>query len=181
MTGAATDGPVLITARLRLRRPARGDLAAFHGFLGDPRAMRYWSCPAHATLGESRDFLDRTLEAAAAGLSDEFVIERDGRVIGKAGAWRLPELGFILHPDHWRQGLAREALGAVIGHLFATHALARLTADVDPGNAASLGLLAHLGFQRTGTARRTLMWGEEWRDSVYLALDRAVWAARGGS
>jgi len=180
MTGAAAGGPVLITARLRLRRPGRGDLAAFHGFLGDPRAMRYWSTPAHAGLGESRAFLDRTLEAAAAGLSDEFVIERDGRVIGKAGAWRMPELGYILHPDHWGQGLAREALGAVIGHLFATHALARLTADVDPDNAASLRLLAHLGFQRTGTAKRTLMWGEEWRDSVYLALDRTVWARRGG-
>lgn len=176
-----TAAPVLVTERLRLRRPGPGDLAAFHAFLGDARAMRYWSTPAHASLDQSRAFLDRTLEAAAAGLSDEFVIERDGRVIGKAGAWRLPELGYILHPDHWGQGLAREALGAVIDHLFAAHALPALTAEVDPRNTASLRLLHGLGFHRTGTAARTLLWGEEWCDSVYLALDRADWARRGGA
>jgi hypothetical protein len=36
-----------------------------------------------------------------------------GDVIGKAGAWALPEVGFLLHPDYWGQGLAQEAMRAV--------------------------------------------------------------------
>ena len=58
--------------------------------------------------------------------TDDFVVEPDGRAIGKAGCWRLGEIGFILHPDHWGQGLAREALEAVIPHVFATLPVDRL-------------------------------------------------------
>ena len=45
-------------------------------------------------------------------------------------------------------------------------------ADVDPRNAASLGLLRKLGFVETRHARCTIKVGEEWCDSVYLALRR---------
>lgn len=133
--------------------------------------MRYWSTPAHASLEQTRAWLDGMIAAPEAE-ADDFVIEFGGRVVGKAGAWKLPEIGFILHPDLWGRGLAREALTAVIAHLFAGHPVGRLTAETDPRNGASLGLLASLGFVETGRASRTMQWGEEWCDSVYLALER---------
>jgi RimJ/RimL family protein N-acetyltransferase len=126
-------------------------------------------------LSQSRDGLDGMI--AAGPESDDFVIEHEGRVTGKAGAWRLPEIGFPLHPDHWGKGLAHEAVSAVIAHLFAAHAVPELTADVDPRNAPSLGLLAKLGFVETGRAERTLLWRDEWCHSVYLSLPRDLWAA----
>ena len=55
---------------------------------------------------------------------------------------------------------------------FSEPSLGALTADVDPRNAASLGLLQRLGFAETGTAKNTFLLGEEWCDSVYLRLDR---------
>jgi RimJ/RimL family protein N-acetyltransferase len=100
------------------------------------------------------------------------VIERQGRVIGKAGCWRLPEIGYILHPDYWGRGFAREALEAIIPRMFETHPIDAIVAEVDPRNGASLGLLARLGFAETGRAARTLKVGEEWCDSVYLSLPR---------
>jgi RimJ/RimL family protein N-acetyltransferase len=160
------------TARLVLRRAEAGDLADLHAVFTRPEAMRYWSTPAHESLAQTRVWLDRMIDAPAAE-ADDFVIEIGGRVVGKAGAWRLPEVGFILHPDHWGKGLAREALTAVIAHLFRAHPLARLTAEADPRNARSLALLTRLGFHETGRAERTMQWGDEWCDSVYLALDRA--------
>ncbi len=96
----------------------------------------------------------------------------DGRAIGTAGGDALPEIGFILHPDHWGKGLAVEAMAAVIAHIFATQPVAALTADVDPRNAASLRLLERLGFVVSGRAQRTFLLGDEWCDSVYLRLDR---------
>ena len=45
-----------------------------------------------------------------------------------------PEVGFLLHPDCWGKGLGREAMTAVIDHLFATHPLPHLTAEADPRN-----------------------------------------------
>ncbi len=161
----------IVTSRLRLRRAQAGDLDSLHAVFSHPIAMRYWSRPPHTEVSQTRDFLDNMI-GAPADLSDDFVVEFGDRVIGKAGCWRLPEVGYILHPDAWGQGLATEALTAVIGHIFATHAVDAIKADVDPRNAASLRLLARLGFAETHRAERTWLVGEEWCDSVYLALPR---------
>jgi RimJ/RimL family protein N-acetyltransferase len=152
------------------------DINAFHAILSDPLAMRYWSRPPHTELDETRAWVEAMI-AAPPDESDDFVIERDGRAIGKAGCWRLPEIGFILHPDHWGQGLATEAVGAVIDHVFAAHDIAAIEADVDPRNEASLRLLFRLGFEETHRASRTLKLGDEWCDSVYLSLGRPTAAA----
>lgn len=52
--------------------------------------MRYWATPEHETLQENRDWLATMVGARSE--SDDFLIEHRGRVIGKAGAWRLPEV-----------------------------------------------------------------------------------------
>ena len=161
----------IVTARLRLRRAEMDDLAAIHAVLSDAQAMRYWSTPPHATLEQSRVWL-ASMVAASPSESDDFLIEYEGRVIGKVGCWRMPEIGFILHSDFWGKGLAREAVGAAIEHILATLPVEAIIADVDPRNAASLRLLTRLGFVETGRADRTMQVGEEWCDSVYLARRR---------
>lgn len=161
----------IVTARLRLRRAEMDDLAAIHAVLSDAQAMRYWSTPPHATLEQSRVWL-ASMVAASPSESDDFLIEYEGRVIGKVGCWRMPEIGFILHSDFWGKGLAREAVGAAIEHILATLPVEAIIADVDPRNAASLRLLTRLGFVETGRAARTMQVGEEWCDSVYLARRR---------
>lgn len=165
---------ILRTDRMILRRAQAGDLPDLHAVFSDPRAMRYWTRPAHTTRAETQVTLD-ALMAADGQEGDEFVLEHAGHVIGKAGMWRVPEVGFILHPDHWGQGLMIEALTAVIAHLFSAHDMPALTAEADPRNAGSLNVLRRLGFAVTGHAARTMQWGEEWCDSTYLALPRATW------
>jgi ribosomal-protein-alanine N-acetyltransferase len=161
----------LLTPRLRLRRAVSSDLDALYAVFSNPVAMRYWSTPPHTDIQQTRDWLDSMI-GAPADTSDDFIVEYRGRVIGKAGCWRLPEIGYILHADHWGQGLATEALTAVITHIFTTRGVAAIQADVDPRNTASLRLLARLGFVETHRARNTWQVGEEWCDSVYLALPR---------
>lgn len=165
------------TDRLVLRHARPGDLDDLHAVFSDPGAMRWWSTLPHTTLDETRTWLDGMIAGNVAG-SDDYVIERDGRVIGKAGIYRMPDVGYILHPDHQGQGFASEALTAVIAHVFATRPVETLTADVDPENAASIRLLERLGFQQTGSAERTWNIGGDWKDSLYYALTRADWAAR---
>ncbi|WP_149142249.1 GNAT family N-acetyltransferase [Gemmobacter caeruleus] len=161
---------VLRTPRLILRPAKWDDLAAAHRLFSNPAAMRYWSRPEHETLEETRHWLRFLVEPAPDSV--DFLIEKDGVVIGKAGAWRLPEVGFLLYPDHWGQGLAREAMEAVIAYLAQTRPeVTALIAEVDPRNAASLRLLGRLGFVETHRAERTLLWRDEWCDSVYLRRD----------
>lgn len=164
--------PTLATARLRLRPFAAADAPALHACLGDPRVMRYWG-DLHLDLSETEAFVAATI-AAPHDQTCDFVIERDGQVIGKAGMWKAPEIGFFLHPDHQRQGIMREALTAVIAHLLATYQMPALIADVDPRNQASLRLLEGLGFVETHRAEGTDVIDGELVDSVYLALRRAL-------
>jgi RimJ/RimL family protein N-acetyltransferase len=159
------------TERLILRRAREDDLEAMHAVLSHPVATRYWSTLPHEHLGVTREWLGGMI-AADPSESDDFVVELDGRVIGKAGFYRLPEIGYILHPDHWGRGYASEALRAVIEHVFAHYDVEALTADIDPDNAASIRVMEKLGFRISGRASRTWNIGGKWHDSVYLELRR---------
>jgi RimJ/RimL family protein N-acetyltransferase len=161
----------LVTARLRLRPARADDLGAMHAIMSDARAMRYWSTPPHSDAEQTRDWL-ASMIAIPPDAGEDFIVEHDNALIGKAGLYRFPEVGFIFHPAYWGRGFAREALGAVLRRAFAVHGLAAVTADVDPRNVPSLKLLKRLGFAETGRASRTWQVGEEWCDSIYLALER---------
>lgn len=161
------------TPRLLLRRARTSDLEAIHAVLSNPQAMRYWWTPPHEDIEQSRDWLVNMIESPR-DLSEDFVIERDGRVIGKVGAWRLPDFGYILHPDHWGAGLATEALTAFLGEAFGRPDVSFLTADTDPRNAGSIRLLQKLGFRETGRAERTWHTHLGWCESIYFRLDRPI-------
>jgi RimJ/RimL family protein N-acetyltransferase len=160
----------IVTARLVLRRAREEDLEAMHAVLSHPVATRYWSTPPHRELGETREWLANMIEPHP--LREDFVVEYEGRVIGKAGCYRLPDIGYILHPDCWGRGLASEALSAVIPLVFERHPIPAITADIDPRNSASIRLLTKHGFVETGRARRTWHIADEWCDSIYYALPR---------
>lgn len=167
----------LETPRLILRRARIEDAADLFEVFSKPEAMRWWSTPPHQTLDETREWV-AGMAAASPDESDDFVVEFDGRAIGKAGFWRLPEIGYILHPDYWGRGLATEALTAVIDHVMRTRDVHTVTADIDPSNAASIRLLERLGFEMAGSAQRTWLVGDVWMDSVYYGLRRDDWTSR---
>ena len=105
--------------------------------------------------------------------SEDFIIEINGHAAGKVGAYRLPEFGYILHPDFWGQGYASEALSAFLSHLWRMRLdVVVLTADVDPRNTASIRLLKRHGFHETGRAERTFETHIGWCDSIYFAISR---------
>lgn len=160
------------TPRLILRSARPGDLADLHQLFSDRRAMRYWSHPAHTSVAETRQVLDG-LCASSTLTGLEYVLERHGRVIGKAGMWQMGEIGYILHPDHWGQGLMREALNAILPLAFSRNpTLDVLIAEIDPRNAASARLLTRLGFTETHRVERTLWLAGEWCDSAFWRLPR---------
>ena len=158
----------LRTERLLLRRATLDDIDPMHRIMSNSVAMRYWSTPPHAERDETARWIESMIEAGPAQ-SDDFIVTFEGAVIGKFGAWRLPEFGFLLDPAYWGRGLAGEAMRAFLDRrrrLGSTE----LKADVDPRNEASLNLLKRHGFVETGRASGTWQVGDELCDSVYLKL-----------
>jgi RimJ/RimL family protein N-acetyltransferase len=156
------------TERLVLRRARVDDTPAMHRLLSDPVAMRYWSTLPHERVEQTEEWMTSMISAPA-DESDDFIVTLDGVLIGKAGAWRLPEVGYLFDPAVWGRGYALEAMSAFIDRRRAM-GTAELTADVDPPNRASRRLLEKCGFVETGHAARTYHIGGEWRDSIYYRL-----------
>jgi RimJ/RimL family protein N-acetyltransferase len=158
------------TARLLLRPARPGDAGALHGAFSDAAAMAYVGTP-HDELAQTAAFVARMI-ATPPDAGEEFVVVLDGRVIGKAGFWRWPEVGFLLRREVWGRGLGTEAVAALVAHGFGARGLQRIEADVDPRNERSIRLLERLGFRETGRAANTIEIGGVWCDSIYLELRR---------
>ena len=66
-----------------------------HAILSDARAMRYWSSLPHTQIEQTRAWLAGMIDASPEESCD-FILELQGRVIGKAGC--LAPARDRLHP-----------------------------------------------------------------------------------
>lgn len=158
----------ITTERLVLRRARIEDVEAMHRIMRDPTAMRYWSTLPHESVEQTAEWV-RSMLAPPSG-NDDFIVTLNGEVIGKMGAWQLPDFGYLLDPAHWGRGYASEALAAFLEHRRRCGS-DFLTADTDPRNLPSIRLLQRHGFVETGRAEKTWLIGGEWFDSIYWRKD----------
>ena len=117
------------------------------------------------------------VSSANNGISDFAIVLRlsdSPVVIGKVGIWAVEtgEVGFMLNRAYWGKGYMVEAFSALLEYLWSGKGgeVWKLTADVDPRNDASLGILKKFGFHETGYQEKTIETHLGWCDSVYLAL-----------
>jgi RimJ/RimL family protein N-acetyltransferase len=156
------------------------DAPALLAVFGDPAVMRYWATPPLADLAEAAALVQQARINAQAGTGFRWAIARraDDALVGTCSLFHLDlpngraELGFALGQAWWGQGLAAEAIALAIGHAFGAMGLARIEADVDPRNAASLRALERMGFRREGYLRERYRVNGEVQDSVLLGLLR---------
>ncbi len=159
----------LRTERLVLRRARPDDAEALHRLFTDEETMRSWSTTVHDTMFETQEWLRGMIEAAGPH-SDDFIVEKDGELIGKCGLWDVPEIGMMIRREDWGQGYATEALAAYRDYI-RTRGLRYMFADVDPANVGSLKALEKVGFTRSGYKEKAMRHGDRWVDSVYLRID----------
>jgi ribosomal-protein-alanine N-acetyltransferase len=92
------------------------------------------------------------------------------------GPFQACAMGYSIDAAHEGKGLMREVVGAVVDHALGPMGLNRVMANHLPENTRSAALLARLGFEREGFARRYLKIAGAWRDHVLnskLAPDSA--------
>jgi ribosomal-protein-alanine N-acetyltransferase len=155
---------MIATDRLILRRPQVADLEDIFHIFCDNDAMTYWSSPAHQSMAETEAWLNPIIEDPVASAFDYF-IEFQGRIIGKLGCWRIPEIGFALNKAYWGQGIAQEAMVAFVAHMKTVKVCDHLFADVDPRNQRSKKLLEKCGFRKVGHRPRSIETHIGWCDS----------------
>ena len=148
----------LTTERLQLRMLADDDAPALLALYGDAQVMRHWShrpwtgiAQAHAAILEARHDLPagRALHLAIMPCSGAGLVGSCA-LFDIVPQHRRATLGYLLAPAWWGQGLAREALRALLAYGIEVLGLQRIEAEVDPRNGASRALLTRLGFRREG-------------------------------
>lgn len=87
------------------------------------------------------------------------------------------EVGYRLHPDHQRQGLAFEAMTRFLDFLFGEAGARRIVALCDGRNEASWRLMEKLGMQREAALREHYLLGGEFCEELVYGLLRREWRA----
>lgn len=143
------------TPRLRCRRWVRDDLDALFAVYADPLGMRFVGDGQPITLEQCREWLDVTERNYAQRGYGMFALEdrASGNVVGfcglvHPGGQPEPEVKYAFLRRVWGQGLATEAIPALLAFGHQAFGLARIIATVAPGNQASQRILSKCGATR---------------------------------
>ena len=143
--------------RLLLRRWREEDVEAHHRLVRHPDVVRTLGGPPAGTASEEIVARQNGLLDSTGSCFWAIELRETGDFIGWCGVKPgpdgtpiagLPEIGWTIHPDHWRQGLAYEAASAVLARAWAHTDHPRIFAITTPGNEASRGLMERLGMKR---------------------------------
>jgi ribosomal-protein-alanine N-acetyltransferase len=177
--------PVVRGSRVSLRAIRSADVPDLFTVFSDAEVMRYWDGVVMTTLKEAAVYLAGIDGSFRSRTLFQWAIAEPAadRLIGTCTLLHLnapnrrAEIGFALGRAHWGQGLASDAVSALVRFAFGALDLRRLEADVDPRNDRSLRLLEKLGFRREGYLRERYHVAGNVQDAVLLGLLRHEWSA----
>jgi aminoglycoside 6'-N-acetyltransferase len=178
----------LLTERLVIRRFEPADVEAFAAYRSDPDVARHQGWKAPYAREEAERFVEslRGVSPGAAGPWFQFAVALApaGPLIGDCALRcgrrdpRQAELGFTIAKRHQGQGLAAEAVAAVLRYAFTTLALHRVVSYTDVRNAPARRLLERVGFRREGLLRESLWSHGEWASELLYAQLEVEWQRR---
>jgi len=163
--------------RLIARRFTPRDVDAFTAMRNDPQVARYQAWETYSRK-QARIFL---VVLATRNPGDpgwfQFALEdkETGSFVGDCGLrimesdHRLAQIGYTVATLHWNKGYASEAITALTDYAFAAFPLHRITASVDPRNAASCRVLEKAGFVKEAHFRQSEWFKGAWADDVIYA------------
>ena len=172
------------TPRLLLRDFVESDWPAVLEYQRDPLYLRYY--PWHdRSEADARAFVGRFLEWQVEEPRRRFqlalVLKSDNTLVGNCGIRRKSgndweaDLGYELSPQHWGNGYATEAAGALVAFGFRELGLERISSWCIADNIASARVLERLGFRQEGRLRRNEFFKGRWWDTLLYALLRDEW------
>jgi RimJ/RimL family protein N-acetyltransferase len=170
------------TARLSIRELAAADEAALIALYADPRVTRHL---LHGPDDEdgARRHLARVLRRQQEAGRDtwELAVEAagSGQLIGACDLTLHPaaeaEIGYLLAPACWGQGLGTELAVALVRTAFEQLRAVRVLSTVEVHNARSLKVLDKAGLRWEGTLRRYARARRRWWDVHLYAVTRDDW------
>jgi ribosomal-protein-serine acetyltransferase len=143
-----------------------------------------WATPEGTSVAAQRDRLVGPLVRWTSSSGYEYgIFLPDGRLVGGCGLHRrigpsALEIGYWVHVDHTRVGIATACADALTTVGFALRGVERMEIHCDEANVASAGVPAKLGYRLTGRVEHEPEAPGETGTRLIWVLYRREWMAR---
>jgi RimJ/RimL family protein N-acetyltransferase len=184
--------PDLGTDTLRLRAAKDHDVPRIVEACTDPLTARFTLVPSGYTAADARGWLAAGATSRREGTGTHLAVadRADDRILGAVGADvdradLYAEVGYWVHPDSRRRGVASTGLRLLLGWLFDDLELPRVQLRASATNDGSIAVARSLGFTHEGTLRSGAVDGATGDptaprcDVVLFGLLRSEWTAAG--
>jgi RimJ/RimL family protein N-acetyltransferase len=150
-------GPVFLRGeRVDLHPVEEGDLPFLAEQMNDPDVWATIGRRSPMNLHQEREWWE--------GLGDRdgvtLLVVANGEPVGNLGYgdvnadWGRAEVGYAVHPDHWGEGYATEAVALLTRYAFAERRLEKLVGSVYAHNPASMRVLEKAGYAKEAVLER---------------------------
>ena len=145
---------ILESERLALREMTLDDLDFIAGMLAHPEVMRYY--PKCYSRSEAAEWINRQVGRYRSHGHGLWLVsdKSTGSPLGQVGlapqivdGVEEPEIGYLIHRPHWRQGLASEAALAVRDYAFGVLNKDHVISLIRPVNIPSQGVARKMGMR----------------------------------
>ncbi|GAF12179.1 GNAT family acetyltransferase [Bacillus sp. JCM 19046] len=160
--------PILETKRLILKNVSNEDTLALYSILSQKEVTHFYGMLPLKSVKQASQVIESMNRSynEKRGIRWGIHFKDKEQLIGTIGLNllsypnRKTEIGYELHPEHWRKGIITEAANAVISYCFDELQLLRIGAVTYENNKASQSLLTNLGFQFEGKLANYFYVGE---------------------
>jgi RimJ/RimL family protein N-acetyltransferase len=171
------------TGRLILRDLGPADAEVVTHYRADPEVSRYQSWEPDS-VQKLRSYIAelaaRDPGTPGAWYQIGIALRSGGELVGDCGIRilnhaRQAEIGITVAPAFQRRAYASEALRAMLDYVFVKLRKHRISASVDPRNAASIRLMQSLGFRQEAHLIESLWFKGQWVDDIIFAMLAKEW------
>lgn len=182
-----TVSPVIESKRLRIDRLTTTDADDLYRYRSLPDVARFQSW-APESVEDTQEFISGITNVPFDQPGTWFQLalreKTSATLIGDVGLHFIDddgyqvEVGISISPTRQNQGIASEALEAVLDFLFTDLKKHRVIASIDPRNQASNRMLLKAGFRKEGHFKQSLLINGEWVDDVLSGVLASEWESR---
>ena len=170
--------PRLETERLILRAVQIEDAQDMFEYASQDNVVDFVTFPKHESIHDSTEaiknfFLNRPSKKWPEAFA--IVLKENNKMIGTCDFWPVSgskcfEMGYVLNPEYWNQGIMSEAAQCVLNFAFHDYGVRRMELNHIDGNIGSKKVALRLGFVFEGTKRKAVEFKSEYQDLLFYGL-----------
>lgn len=163
--------------KICLRQYEAKDIDVWYNWFNDAEVVKFMDQRRWPNTKEKQK---RYLEAMTASRTDmqlAIIYKADDQLIGTVGLHGIDPINrnadisvIIGDKNYWGRGLAKEAVGLLINHVFGMLNLHKLTAGFIDGNVSSKRLFESFGFKKEAHLREQVYLDGKYRDIIRMGL-----------